>query len=244
MVLKQLGQVWHAIVLFGLSIALLTYKGMRESNTRVHWVVFSLQQTPALTKLQDMAHSHGESVTVLHADNTLTELSRYLQQPELGADDVIIYSDASSVVQVRSQKDIRTRFMTFSKPIVLGGQEKLLDKSTQSMYGPLANLQPFPYVNPNVIVGRVWALRQLLSNTRLQGESQDKLLTRLWVRNPRLVEIDTRGLLIVTHVKKSTVSQLDWNPVQRCVTCRGTGTKPLIVQSEESVIPFYAFFGV
>jgi hypothetical protein len=244
MVLKQLGQVWHAIVLFGLSIAMLTYRGVRESKSKIHWVVFSLQPTPALTKLQDMSHTHGENINVLHADNTLTELSRFLQKPELAADDIVIYSDASSVVQVRSQKDIRSRFLTFSKPIIFGGQETLTDKSCTSMYGPLANIQPFPYVNPNVMVGRVWALRQLFTAARLEGDSQEKILTRLWTRNPSLVEIDSRGLLIVTHVKKSSISQLEWNPVQRCVTCRGTGTKPLIVQTQESVVPMYAFFGI
>ena len=234
--------VWHALVLLILSVALLTYRGVIESRSKIHWVVMTTDMSPALSKLIDMSHKFEEKITVIHSERSLSATAKFLEETNLANDDILIFTDSDTIVQVQSQKLIRKRFLSFSKPIVIGGQEKPVDK--QCLNDRISIIQPFPYVNSKMIMGRVWALRRFFIGVPLSdNESQDFAMTKLYFRNTSIAEIDGNGHLFVTHVKKSKLSFLEWNSRNHTVTCHGTGTNPLIIQCEEP-IPFYAFFKV
>lgn len=237
---------WGALAMLITSVAFLSYRAVAENKTATYWVVMSPEQSPALTKLQDMSHFHGERLTVLPVSRSLEEFGKWLDTVTLQSNDIVIFTDATSIFQVKSQAMIRKRFLEFGKPIVFAGHETLDDRSLKSYYNPvLTAFQPFPYLNPNACIGRVWALRQLVKTALSQGKTDETaVLTKALKQHPELGTIDTQGTLFVTHVKKSAVSTLLLNPFTRTVTCRGTGTSPLIVQTKEHVVPFYAYFSV
>ena len=242
--MAKLRNVWHALVLLILSVALLTYRGVIESRSNIHWIVMTKDTSPALSKLIDMSHKFEEKITVIQSEYSLAECAKFLQESYLTNDDILIFTDSSTIVQVQSQKLIRKRFLTFSKPIVIGGQETPVDKRCLNVPGPISRLQPFPYINSNMFMGRVWALRRFFIGVPLSdSDSPDFVMTKLLFRNKSIAEIDAKGHLFVTHVKKSKLSFLECNSGNHTVTCHGTGTSPLIIQSEEP-IPFYAFFKV
>lgn len=237
--------VWQAIVLLTFSVAALTVLKVKESKSKVHWITFATEHHPALSKLRDMSHRFGEQVKVIRADPSVASLVHTLHSDKFADNDILIVSDATSVMQAKSQDRIRLRFLTFRKPIVFAGKEAPTDKTLAGRYGILAKIQPFPYLNPKLFMGRVSALRQLLANQPLaDADDAEKVFTNAVQRQPWLAEIDTRGELFVTHVKKSAVSALEFDTHNHTVSCRGSGTQPCAVQSEESVIPFYAYFSV
>jgi len=198
--------------------------------------------SPALSKLMDMSHKFEEKITVIHSERSISECVKFLQETSLSNDDIVIFTDSSTIVQVHSQDSIRKRFLTFSKPIVIGGQEAPVDK--RCVHGLLSKLQPFPYVNSKMFMGRVWALRRFFIGVPLSdNDSTDYTMTKLYFRNKSIAEIDGNGNLFVTHVKKSKLSFVECNSGNQSVTCHGTGTSPLIIQTDEP-IPFYAFFKV
>lgn len=243
--MPKLGSLWHALVLLILSVALLTYRKVIESRSKLHWVVMTTETSPALSKLIDMSHKFEEEITVIHSERSLSAAAKFLEGTNLGNDDIVIFTDSDTIVQVQSQDLIRKRFLTFSKPIVIGGQEAPVDKQCLNAHGLIAKLQPFPYVNSKIIMGRVWALRRFFIGVPLSdNESADFVMTKLYFRSRSLAEIDGKGHLFVTHVKKSKLSMLEWNSGNHSVTCHGTGTNPLIIQTDEPIIPFYAFFKV
>jgi hypothetical protein len=237
--------VWEGIMLLTVSVAGLTYLKVKESRTSIQWLTFATESHPALSKLRDMSHRFGEEIQVIPANSSVAEIVRAIQSPKLQSNDIVIVSDATSVMQAKSQDTIRRRFLTFRRPIVFAGKEAPTDKTLAGRYGILSSLQPFPYLNPKLFIGRVGALRQLLANQPLaDADEAEKVLTNAIQRQPWLAEIDTRGELFVTHVKKSPVSALEFDTHTHRVSCRGAGTQPCVIQSEESVIPFYAFFSV
>ena len=237
--------IWQAIVLLTLSVAVLTYRRVADSQSKIHWFTMATESHPALTKLRDMSHRFGEEVTVIHVEPSLAELKKLVESNTLQPNDILIVSDATSVMQAKSQDTIRKRFLTFRRPIVFAGKEAPTDKTLAGRYGMLSSLQPFPYLNQKLFVGRVNAIRQLLANQPLADvDDAEKVLTNAIQRQPWLAEIDTRGELFVTHVKKSTVSALEFDTHNHRVSCRGAGTQPCVIQSDESVIPFYAYFSV
>ena len=239
----KLRSIWHALVLLILSVALLTYRGVIESRSNIHWVVMATEMSPALSKLIDMSHKFEEKITVIQSESSLAECANFLQESHLANDDIVIFTDSDTIVQVQSQELIRKRFLTFSKPIVIGGQETPVDKQCLNAHGPIM-FHPFPYVNSKMIMGRVWALRRFFIGIPLSdSESPDFTMTKLYFRNRSIAEIDGNGHIFVTHVKKSRLSVLEWNSGNHTATCHGTGTNPLIIQCEEP-IPFYAFFKV
>lgn len=237
--------IWEAIGLLTLSVAALTYRGVTAKQGRIHWFTMAAENHPALTKLRDMSHRFGEEVSVVHVEPSLAELKKIVESEKIQPDDILIVSDATSVMQAKSQDTIRKRFLTFRRPIVFAGKEAPTNKTLAGRYGLLAKIQPFPYLNPKLFVGRANAIRQLLANQPLaDAEDPEKVLTNAIQRQPWLAEIDTRGELFVTHVKKSPMSALEFDTHNHTVSCRGSGTQPCVIQSDESVIPFYAYFSV
>lgn len=236
---------WGALAILFTSVAFLSYKAVTEHGTKTHWVVMSTEQHPALAKLRDMSHTFEETLTILPTERSLLAFRKWLDTVSLQPNDIVIFTDASTIFQVRSQDAIRKRFLQFGKPIVFAGQESVGDSTLKQHYSPLAQLQPFPFLNPNAWVGRVWALRRFLETVDAETQhSEERVLTMLYKRHGDLATIDSKGLLFVTHVKKSSLSALVLNPASRTVTCRGTGTNPLIIQTKEPVVPFYAYFSV
>lgn len=218
----------------------LVYVKSREWNTEVHWIgVTDKNEHPAVRKLKDHAHRFEEEPTIVFSDSEsrLQTLKDLLQKSTFASNDIVVFADATSTMQVLDRDAIRQRFLSsFSKPVVIAGQEAPKGAFT---------LDTFPLVNPNVLVGRVWALRQFLeSYTPRTGLTEQQALAQHLLRQSSLAQIDTKGELIVTAGKKSKVSALEWDSAKRFVTCPSTGTQPCIVQSEESVLPFYAFFAV
>ena len=237
--------IWQAIVLLTLSVAALTYRRVAEPHSRILWFTMATENHPALTKLRDMSHRFGEEVNVIHVEPSLAELKKLVESEKLQPNDILIVSDATSVMQAKSQDTIRKRFLTFRRPIVFAGKEAPTDKTLAGRYGILARIQPFPYLNHKLFVGRVNAIRQLLANQPLaDADEPEKVLTNAIQRQPWLAEIDTRGELFITHVKKSPLSALEFDSHNHRVSCRGSGTQPCAIQSDESVIPFYAYFSV
>lgn len=226
--------------LFLASLGLLVYRAVQEWNTSVHWIgVTEDVQHPAVRKLKDMAHRFEEEPQIVVASpaNRLLKLKQLLSTSSFAQNDILVYADATSTIQVLDRDQIRQRFLSsFTKPIVLAGQETPKTWLT---------LQPFPLVNSKVIVGRVWALRQFLESYQPRtGKTESQSLTQHFMNYPSLAEVDSKGELIITAVKKSKVSTLEWDSAKRIVTCLTTGTQPCIVQSDDSVLPFYAFFAV
>jgi hypothetical protein len=237
--------IWQAMMLLTLSVAGLTYMRAKEGKSKFTWITLATEPNPALTKLRDMSHRHGEEITVIPAEPSVAELVKVLQSDRFHGDDIVLVSDSASVMQAKPQAAIRRRFLTFRRPIVFAGKEAPTDKTLAGRYGMLSSLQPFPYLNPKLFVGRVSALRQLLANQPLaDADDAEKVFTNALQKQPWLAEIDTRGDLFVTHVKKSAASALEFDSHNHTVTCRGSGTRPCVIQSEESVIPFYAYFSV
>lgn len=237
--------IWEGILLLTISVAGLTYLKVKESKTTMQWLTFATESHPALSKLRDMSHRFGEEIKVIPATASVAEIIRAIQSPNLQSNDIVIVSDATSVMQAKSQDTIRRRFLTFRRPIVFAGKEVPTDKTLAGRYGILSSLQPFPYLNHKLFIGRIGALRQLLANQPLaDADEPEKVFTNAIQRQPWLAEIDTRGELFVTHVKKSPVSALEFDTHNHRVSCRGAGTQPCVIQSDESVIPFYAYFSV
>lgn len=237
--------VWQAIVLLTLSVAGLVFVNRKEVNTRLHWFVFSPTSDEAFTKLQDMNHRFGDEVVRIPSDLTLSELKALLYSEKLNSDDIVLISNSKSVMAASSQRTIRNRFLSFQRPIVFAGKETPTNKSLAGRYGILAHAQLFPYLNANLFIGRVNALRQFLANQSIsENENLEIVLTNAIQRQPWLAEIDTCGRLFVTHEKKRPNSALEFDTHRHKVNCKGSGTHPCVIYSKESVIPFYAYFSV
>jgi hypothetical protein len=237
---RRLASVWHAAVLLTLSVSLLTYRTLKESTTKVHWIVMSTSKSPGLEKLQDMAHRHGETIQVLNQEPSLSEFTGLLNSATFSGNDIVIFSDAHSVIQVSSRAAIRKRFLMVGKPIVVAAQD------TPTFSGcPCREsvLYPFSHINPKVCMGRVWALRKLLAD-RSASANEPASFVRACQRHPDLISVDHHGSLLFTHSKQNKAMALEWNPTTHRCQCRGTGTQPLIVQTSDSVLPMYAALGV
>ena len=235
---------WQSILLFVLSSIAYFYINVRNSQSSIHWVTFSKESHPALTKLRDMSHRFGETITVIPSQPNLNELKKMLDSNRFRAEDIVIVSDSKSIMQAASQDTIRKRFLTFRKPIVFAGKETPTNPSLAGRYGILAKFQPFPYLNSKLFIGHVGTLRTFLAFPISSEMDDETVLTNAIQKQPWLAEIDTRGELFVTHVKKSPISSLEFNTHNHRVACRGSGTQPCVIQSEESVLPFYAYFSV
>ena len=235
---------WQSILLFVASSIAFVYTKTTNSQSSIHWITFSPDNHPALSKHRDMSHRFGETLNVISTQRSLTELKRILNSNTFRAEDIVIVSDSKTVMQAASQDTIRKRFLTFRRPIVFAGKETPTKKSLAGRYGILASIQPFPYLNSNLFIGRVGALRTFLASPIRDDMDDETILTNAIQRQPWLAEIDTRGELFVTHVKNNPISSLESNTHNHTVSCRGSGTKPCVIQTDESVIPFYAYFSV
>jgi hypothetical protein len=125
-------ELWHAMILFLLSMTVLFIHSLIHKNTPIHYITVATKPHPVLTQLQDSCHSYGEEVVILGLEEDrnigwkgkgnfgikLRELHSFINNPKLGDSDIILFSDAYDVAVVASQKEIRQRFLTFQKPIV------------------------------------------------------------------------------------------------------------------------------
>ena len=251
--------IWNAMILFSLSITILAIQYLMNMNSKLHYITIATKPHPVLDKIIDSCHSNGEEVTILGLEEDrdigwkskanfgikLREVDKFLKREDLGSNDIVLFSDAYDVAMIGCQKEIRRRFMTFSKPIIFGGEVGCHpDKERASEYGMPVLGTHFQYLNSGLFIGRVWALRKCMSGYSYKdAEDDQRFWTTKYLENRNLIEIDHHAKLFLNCAFVDE-KDIDWNPHTKKVKYLKTQTHPLMVHANgDDKSYLYQFIG-
>jgi hypothetical protein len=239
-------ELWHASILFFLSMTVLFVHTLIHKNTPIHYITVATKPHPVLTHIQDSCHSNGEEVVVLGLHEgrdigwkgkgnfgiKLRELHYFINNPKLGDSDIILFSDAYDVAIVGSQKEIKHRFLTFQKPIVFGAEKACHpDKNRAPQYGIKLPGVEFQYLNSGLIIGRVWALRQCMSDYKYKdAEDDQRFWTTQYFKRRDLIELDSHAKLFLNCAFVDQ-KDIEYNKNTRVLTYSKTQTHPLLIHA-------------
>lgn len=183
---------------------------------KMHYLTVATKPHPVLTALQNRASTINETITVLGSDHNKTigwatggnfgiklrEMVIFLKNQWLDPMDIILFTDAYDVAYVGTEALVVEAFSQFSKPVVFGA-EKLCspDASLADRYPPLEAGREFRYLNSGGYIGRVWALRKLMSDYVYVDIIEDQAY---WIdkflNNQDLIELDYANKLFLNCV--------------------------------------------
>ena len=255
-----MNELWNVMILFGIIITIILVQKLINVQSKFYYITIATKPHPVLTKLLDASHSFGEDIKVLGLQENkdigwnkkgnfgikLREVHQFLQKPELGANDIVFFSDAYDVAQIGSQKEIEWRFKyLFQKPIVFGAEKSCHpDKDRVSEYGLQLPGTEFSFLNSGLFVGRVWALRQCFAGYKYEdAEDDQRYWTTQYFKRRDLIELDTHARIFLNC---AFVEQDDivWDSFNNRVTYRRTQTHPLMVHANGHDKSFlYPFIG-
>jgi hypothetical protein len=202
--------LWNVLALFFLSIALVTY--MSEPFTKLHYITVATKPHPVLQIIQDRIRIEGSHVTVLGLEENrdigwnakanfgikLREVYTFLQNPNLRANDIVLFTDAYDVALVGTQKEILQRYKQFHSPVVFGGETFCHPDSGRAAHYTSTQGTPFPYLNSGLFIGRVWALRKCMAGYSYQdAEDDQRFWTNAYFKHKHLITIDTHAKLFL-----------------------------------------------
>jgi len=225
-------------------MAILFIHFLIHNNTPLHYITIATKPHPVLTHIQDACHSYGEEVRVLGLEEDraigwkakgnfgikLREVHRFIQRPELGDSDIILFSDAYDVAVLGNQKEIKRRFLMFQKPIVFSA-EKIChpDKHVESKYDSLPGIE-FKFLNSGLFIGRVWALRKCMAEYKFKDNEDDqRFWTTQYFKHRELIELDHHAKLFLTCSGLNEKTDVDWDLNRRLLTCNKTYSHPLMI---------------
>jgi len=237
--------LWHAMILFLLSMTVLFIHNILHKNTPIHYITVATKPHPVLTHIQDSCHLNGEDVKVLGLKEArdigwkgkgnfgikLRELHTFIQNPKLNDNDIILFSDAYDVAITGNQKEIKRRFLTFQNPIVFGAEKECHpDKNRASLYGTKLGVE-FPYLNSGLFIGRVWALRQCMAGYKYKdAEDDQRFWTTQYFKRRDLIELDHHAKIFLNCAFVDQ-KDIDYNKHTRLLTYSKTQTHPLMIHA-------------
>jgi hypothetical protein len=200
---------------------------------------------PVLTELQDDTHFRGNKLTILGLEENrsigwsgkgnfgikLREVHRFLQKPELNDSDIILFSDAYDVAIIGGQQEIKRRYLTFQKPIVFGAEKGCHpDKNRAKEYNSLM-WQEFKYLNSGLFIGRVWALRQCMSEYKYKDSEDDqRFWTSQYLKKRHLIELDHHAKIFLNCAFLDH-KDIEYNKNTKKLTYLKTQTHPLMIHA-------------
>jgi hypothetical protein len=237
---------WNSMIILCIIILIISTQAFLESSTKFHYITVATKPHPVLTKIQDNCHSNGEEVIVLGLKENrdigwkaganfgikLREVFQYLQKPELGANDIVLFSDAYDVAIIGCQAEIQKRFKRhFQKPIVFGAELGCHpDKDREPMYGSTFGLE-FPFLNSGLFIGRVWALRRCFSGYKYKdAEDDQRFWTSQYFKHRELIELDHHAKLFL-NCAYTDQKDIEWDSYKRRLTYSKTQTHPLLIHA-------------
>ena len=236
--------IWHAMMLFLLSMTILFIHFLLNNNTPLHYITVATKPHPVLTHIQDACHSHGNEVKVLgleedrdigwKADGNfgikLREVHTFINNPKLADSDIVLFSDAYDVAVMGNQADIKRRFLMFQKPIVFGAEKACHpDKHLASKYDSSHGCE-FPYLNSGLFIGRVWALRRCMTEYKFKDDEDDqRFWTNKYFKHRELIELDHHARLFLTSSGLNEKTDIDWDSNKGQLTCNITHSHPLML---------------
>jgi len=235
----------HSMFFFILSMTVLFIHYLMHKNTPIYYITVATKPHPVLTKIEESCHMYGEEVIVLGLEENrdigwgdngnfgikLKELHKFINRPDLGDSDIILFSDAYDVAVVGSQKDIKRRFLMFNKPIVFGAEKECHpDKDRASMYEYIPGVE-FPYLNSGLFIGRVWALRQCMAHYKYNdAEDDQRFWTTAYFKHRHLIELDHHAKLFLNCALIDD-KDIDYNSYKNKITYSKTETHPLMIHA-------------
>ena len=182
----------------------------------LHYLTVATKPHPVLTALQERVDSIGERLTVLGTEVArpigwnisgnfgikLKTVVEFLKNPSLDPMDVIFFSDAYDVAYVGSRAAVLAAFATFTKPVVFGAERLCSpDPTLADRYPPAGGDGEFRFLNSGGYIGRVWAIRQLMSDYVYVDSINDQAYwTAKFLGNQDLMELDYTNKIFLNCV--------------------------------------------
>lgn len=238
-------ELMYTSILFILGTIILIVQMIINKQTPIYYITIATKPHPVLTKIEEFCHSHGTDVIVLGLEENrsigwsgkgnfgikLREVHKYINRPELGDSDIILFSDAYDVAMVGNLQEIKRRYLTFNKPIVFGAEKACHpDKDRASQYGMTFGSE-FPYLNSGLFIGRVWALRQCMASYKYKDADDDqRFWTSAYFKNRHLIELDNHARLFL-NCAFVDINDIDYNSHKRLITYSKTQSHPLMIHA-------------
>lgn len=162
------------------------------------------------------------------------ELGDRLAAGDIAEDDVVLFVDAFDVLVVDDADALLSRFLSLNTPMLFSADVNchpwnLFSNFTCDLFPPPASGVPYRYLNSGVIVGRAWAVRQMVdlyarSSKRLydfvrrsaslsglqreaypglRGTYDQELLILMWLAGVLPAKIDTDQVFSVSFASKT-----------------------------------------
>jgi len=189
--------------------------GAEESTLRL--VAVATSERSELTRLKQSATALGWTVNVLGLGDKweglgskITYLTEYLTH--VPCNDLVLFLDAYDVMLLSTAAEIRERFESFKRPIVIGAELGCApDESMQVLYPKPKRGQPFYFVNSGTYIGYANDVRDMLveisadiaDHHSFTGASKHRLddqrwFTRHYIRNQQSIAMDVDGIMFHT----------------------------------------------
>ena len=180
----------------------------------LHYLTVATKPHPVLTALQERVDSIGETLTVLGTEvnipigwNTsgnfgikLKAVVEFLKNPSLDPMDIVFFSDAYDVAYVGTREAVMAAFATFTKPVVFGAEKLCSPDAMLASRYPVAGGE-FRFLNSGGYIGRVWALRQLMTDYVYVDSINDQAYwTMKFLSNQDLMELDYTNKIFLNCV--------------------------------------------
>lgn len=187
-----------------------------ESST-LRLVAVATSERSELTRLKQSATALGWTVDVLGLGDKweglgskITYLTEYLK--DVPCNDLVLFLDAYDVMLLSTATEIRERFESFKRPIVIGAELGCApDEGMKVLYPKPKRGQNFFYVNSGTYIGYANDIRDMLAEISADiadhhsftGASKHRLddqrwFTRHYIRNQNSVAMDVDGVMFHT----------------------------------------------
>ena len=134
------------------------------------------------------AHAFGLKIKALYD---------FIHSTNVSSDDLVVGFDAYDVAYTGSTEEIKSRYIAMNKPVVFGAETK--NSPDLKREYPQANLQEyFPFLNSGLLVGKVWALRELMEGYVFNPKEDDqRYWTTKYLERPDLIVLDHHNVLFL-----------------------------------------------
>jgi len=223
-------------------------KSKKSKKCSVNLISVSTKQHPDLERYVKSAEAHGFKPNILglhekrstgHLIKKGLQLSghfgvklKYLLEfcKKRKPNDIVVQTDAWDVIIANDCDDLRKKFLSFKKDIVLSG-EKFCSPDPYIFYKFNFMSAPFPYICAGLLMGRAGAIQEMIEEFWDGKDEVDdqRLWYKIYLENKSKVAIDEKAEIFLNtlYTKKTDIvyedNKLKYKP---------TNTNPIFVHAQ------------
>ena len=182
-----------------------------NDDPTLHYITIATMPHITLEKIVARVKKQNEKITILGGHENryigwhsrgnfgikLKEVQNFINNPDLDDQEIVLFTDAYDVIYYGNHDEIIKRYLSFGHPIVFGA-EKFCNPDPKYEKHYLFKDTEFPFLNSGMFIGRVWALREILSKYIYNDSHDDQLYwTIQFINNPQLIKLDYKNILFL-----------------------------------------------